>query len=157
MAYLHERVIAYVTMDPRLFVAEERSLQHGENPNKDLWWIDVQIADPWDKIFYLGEATYDPRPNRLMEKLHVFVEREVEILKRLGRAGDGVPKYWKVRPWLFIREAARDYVVKNIPQGLAPRITYLEETAFPWKYEKLRKLGQEPGRPYPELDVKYQS
>ena len=155
MGYLQERVIAYVTMDPCLFVAEERFLQYGPDKDKDIWWVDALIVDPWAKMFYLGEATYDLRPKRLLKKLEIFSFRKTDVLKGVGR--EGAPEGWDIRPWLFLRKDAVDHVKKHLPEGLHPRITYLEATAFPWNYEKDRRGGLEPERPYAGLDDRYQS
>lgn len=155
MAYLQERVVAYVTMDPCLFVAEERLLQYGPNKDKDVWWIDALIADPWSKMFYLGEATYDLRPNRLIKKLEIFAKRKSDVLANLGRTG--APDGWDIRPWLFLRKDAIEFVTRRLPSGLYPRITRLEATAFPWTYEDIRRKGQEPERPYDGLANQYQA
>lgn len=141
MAYLQERVIAYVTMDPCLFVAEERLLIYGPDKNKDYWYVDVLIVDPWNKLFYLGEVTYDQRPNRLIKKLEILHSRKVDVLRGIGR--DGAPHGWDVRPWLFLRKDAVDYVKQRLPADLHPRLTHLEATASPWEYEKLRMEGKE--------------
>jgi len=153
MTFLQERVVAYVTADPNLFVAEERLLYHGTNPN-DHWWVDALIVDPWAKTFYLGETTYNPKPIPLLKKLKTFTDRKSHVLQRLGR--DGVPEGWDVRPWLFLRKDAVPWVVPRLPVGPSPRITYLEATAFPWQYEKIRAVGKEPGKPYGDLDPKFQ-
>jgi hypothetical protein len=152
MAFLQERVIEYVTADPNLFLAEERLLFHGAAPN-DHWWIDAMIVDPWAQMIYLGETTYNPRPP-LLKKLKVFAERKSQVLQRIGRTG--APAGWDVRPWLFLRRDAVAWVVQRLPEGPPPKITYLEATAFPWMYEKLRAVGKEPDKPYSELDLKYQ-
>lgn len=155
MAYLQERVVAYVTMDPNLFVAEERLLRFGPDKDKDVWWIDALIVDPWGKMFYLGEATYDLRPNRLIKKLATFAAKKTDVLAHVGRSG--APKGWDIRPWLFLRQDAVKFVTSHLPPRLFPRITKLEETAFPWEYEKIRAEGKEPKRPYPDLDSRYQT
>jgi hypothetical protein len=72
MAYLQERMVHYLTCDPHLFVAEERMLQYGPDPSKDIWWIDALVADPWRKTFFLGEATYNLRPAPLVRKVNSF-------------------------------------------------------------------------------------
>ena len=153
MAYLQEQVTAYVTADPNLFVAEERALYYDDGLD-DNWWVDVLIVDPWEKIFYLGEATYDPRPRRLLKKLEVFTNKKSVVLKKIGR--NGAPNGWDIRPWLFLRKDTVNYVKLKLPAGCVPRITYLEETFRPWEYEKIRKTGLEPGKPYSDLEDQYQ-
>ena len=37
-----------------------------------------------------------------------------------------------------------------------PKITHLEDTAFPWEYEKARRDHKEHRKPYVDLDVRYQ-
>ncbi|WP_137043551.1 hypothetical protein [Pseudolabrys sp. FHR47] len=153
MAYLQEQVLSYVLADPTLFVAEERSLHFGDGLD-DNWWIDLLIVDPWQKIFFLGEVTYDPRPRRLVEKLKKFSLTKPVVLTKLGRSG--APEGWDIRPWLFIREETLGYILQRLPEECKPRITFLEQTLEPWKYEKIRKEGKEPGRPYPNLSLEYQ-
>jgi hypothetical protein len=154
MAYLQERMAHYLTCDPHLFIAEERMVRHGPHPDKDVWWIDALVVDPWQKTFFLGEATYNRSPTPLMRKVNHFYERKGEVMKRLSL--EGLPEGWDVRPWLFIRQVAAPYVRARIPSGCYPKITYLEYTAFPWEYEALRREGKEPHRPYADLDERYQ-
>jgi hypothetical protein len=153
MAYLQEQVTAYIIADPNLFVAEERALYYGEGLD-DNWWIDVLIVDPWEKKFYLGEATYDPKPRRLLDKLAKFANQKTEVLKKIGR--NGAPDGWDIRPWLFLREDTVQYVISRLPAGSVPRITYLEQTFRPWEYEKIKRTGSEPGKPYAGLESQFQ-
>ena len=152
-AFLQERVVEYITADPSLFVAEERLLVYGKGA-KDHWWVDALIVDIWAETFYLGETTYNLRPSSLLQKLAVFTARKSEVLAGIGRKG--APQGWSVRPWLFLRRDAVPWVIERLPPEASPRITYLEATAFPWLYEKIRKEGGEPDKPYPDLDPKYQ-
>src|ERR1700756_74382 len=63
---------------------------------------------------------------------------------------------WGIRPWLFIRQEAVPYLLPRLPAGQYPRITYLEETAFPWEYEAVRQQGKEPGKPHTDFDARFQ-
>lgn len=154
MAYLQERMTHYLTSDPHLFVAEERMLRYGHDPNKDIWWIDALAVDPWRKTFFLGEATYNPKPAPLMKKINHFYQIKGEVVSRLCLGG--LSSGWSVRPWLFIRQQAVPFVLSRLPGECFPKITYLEETAFPWVYEALRREGKEPKKPYPDLDERFQ-
>ena len=155
MAYLQERMTHYLTCDPHLFVAEERMLQYGPDRNKDIWWIDALVVDPWTKTFFLGETTYNPKPAPLMRKIVQFYQLKNEVMTRLSLGG--LSSGWDVRPWIFVRRDAIPFVLAKMPVGCHPRITHLEETAFPWVYEPLRRDGKEPNKPYANLDEQYQS
>jgi hypothetical protein len=154
MAYLQERMAHYLTCDPHLFIAEERMVRHGPHPDKDVWYIDALAVNPWEKTFYLGEATYSAKPAALVRKVNLFYERKAEVIKQLSL--EGLSEGWAVRPWLFIRRDAVPFVVPKVPAGHHPRITYLEETAFPWKYEAVRQQGKEPGKPHGDFDQRFQ-
>jgi hypothetical protein len=145
MAYFQERMVHYLTCDPRLFVAEERILQYGKDKNKDFWYIDAFVVSPWERTFYLGEATYNLKPTPLLKKLHVFAERYDEVMKLL--VPESEHDKWVVRPWLFLRKRVVADVIKHLPANLTPRISCLEVAAFRWKYEKLRQSGKEPKVP----------
>jgi len=154
MAYLQERVAHYLACDPHVFVAEERQLQYGPDPEKDLWYIDALAADLWQRTLFIGEATYDLRPARLIRKLLHFYQNKSEVVKWLSLKV--LPPEWEVRPWIFIRKDAMKYVTGRMPDGCDPRITYLENTAFPWEYETCRRAGKEPERPYEGLNERFQ-
>jgi hypothetical protein len=117
-------------------------------------WIDALAVNPWEKTFYLGEVTYNPKPTPLARKVNLFYERKPEVIKQLSL--EGLSDGWAVRPWLFIRQEAVPYLLPRLPAGQYPRITYLEETAFPWKYEAVRKQGKEPGKPHGDFDQRLQ-
>jgi hypothetical protein len=57
MACFQKWMVHYLTSDPRLSVAEERVLRYGKDTNKGFWYIDAFVVSPWDRTFYLGEAT----------------------------------------------------------------------------------------------------
>lgn len=154
MAYLQERMTHYLTADPHLFVSEERRIQYGPNPDKDVWWIDALTTDPWKQTFYLGESTYNPSPTPLVRKIVRFYEIKSDVLANLSP--NGTPQGWDVRPWLFVRREVVPFVLKRIPSGCYPKITHIEETAFPWVYEPIRRLGKEPNKFYADLDERYQ-
>jgi hypothetical protein len=90
--------------------------------DKDVWWVDALIVDPWQNMFYLGEATYNLKPNPLLKKLRTFAARKSEVLARLGHRG--APPGWDIRPWLFLRKDAIAYVIKKLPAGLHPRLPF---------------------------------
>jgi hypothetical protein len=69
---------------------------------------------------------------------------------------EGLPDGWTVRPWLFIRREAVAFLLSRLPEGSYPKITHLEETAYPWLYESKRRDGKEPSKPYCNLDERYQ-
>jgi hypothetical protein len=96
----------YLTCDPHLFTAEERMVRHGPHPDKDIWWVDALVVDPWQKTFWLGEATYNPKPTPLVRKVWRFYERKDEVMKQL--ALEGLTEGWSVRPWLFNRRRPCD-------------------------------------------------
>jgi hypothetical protein len=48
MAHFQERMVHYLTCDPRLFVAEERVLRYGKD---DFWYIDAFVVSPWERTF----------------------------------------------------------------------------------------------------------
>lgn len=144
----------YLTTDPHLFVAEERMLQYGSDANQKVWYIDAVAVDPWQKTFFLAEATYNPSPAPLMRKIKLFYEVKNEVMTRLSL--EGLATGWDVRPWLFVRREAIPFVKLKLPDDCFPKITHLEETAFPWIYEAVRRNGKEPNKPYPDLDERYQ-
>ena len=142
------------TDSPHLFIAGERMVRHGPHPDKDIWYIDALVVDPWQKTFFLGEATYNPRPTPLVRKVNRFYERKDEVIKQLSL--EGLSDGWSVQPWLFIRREAVPFVLPRLPAGCFPKITHLEDTAHPWEYESKRREGIEYKKPYPGLDEKYQ-
>jgi hypothetical protein len=154
VAYLQERMVHYLICDPHLFIAEERRVQYGPDRDRDVWWIDALIADPWKKTFYLGEATYNLKPSPLAKKVARFYEIQEEVVGALSLEGlEG----WSVRPWLFIRKDAVAFLLSRIPSECFPKITNLEETAYPWIYEAKRRKGEEPNKLYPGVDERYQN
>src|ERR1700751_4022539 len=112
----------YLTCEPHRFIAEERMVRHGPHRDKDVWWIDALAVNPWEKTFYLGEATYNAKPAALVRKVKLFYERNAEVIKQLSL--EGLSDGWVVRPWLFIRRDAVPYRLPRLPAGECPRITY---------------------------------
>jgi hypothetical protein len=154
MAYLQERLAHYLTCDPHLFIAKKRELRYGDDTKKDVWSICALAVDPWKKTFFLGEATYNAKPSPLLRKVKKFYGIESEVIKLL--ALEGLPNGWNARPWLFIRKAAISFVLQRLPVGCYPKITRIEDTARPWLYESFRRIGAEPGKPYADLDKRFQ-
>jgi hypothetical protein len=154
MAYLQERVVHYLTCDPHIFAQEERRVQYGPDADKDVWWIDALVVDPWQKTFFLGEATYNLKPSPLARKITRFYDIMDTVIRCLSL--EGLQDGWNVRPWLFVRRESVSFLLSHLPKDVYPKITHLEDTAFPWEYESKRRTGQEPGKPYPHLDTRYQ-
>ena len=96
------------------------------------------------------------RDNSVVKKLNHTYSEKLLTVRQSMLGGLGLSDEWNLRPWVFVRREAAQRILANIGPGIIPKITYLDTTAWEWEYGVKRWQGGEPGKPYDDLDLKYQ-
>ena len=157
MAITHhqEIVVQYLVADPRLFVSEEYLIQWGDEKGQSVW-VDAVAVNLAERFVYLVEITGDPNAREIIKKLNLTYHDHISAVRASMLGGIGLPSDWQIRPWIFIRREAVSKVVCKLRTGVTPKITYLDTTPWEWEYRKVRRTGAEPGKPYSDLEHRYQ-
>ena len=157
MAITHhqEIVVQYLTADPRIFVSEEYLVEWGTGKGQSIW-VDVIAVNLTEEVVYLVEVTTDPAARQIVQKLNKTYSQLLSTVRASLLGGIGLPQNWQIRPWIFIRREAVPKVLNKLEAPVYPKVTYLNTTAWEWEYGKARRRGEEPGKPYEDLDIKYQ-
>ncbi len=156
ISYHQEIVVQYLSSDPRLFISEEYYVGWGKEAKGEHIWVDVVAVDICNKEVFLVEITSDPYARQIIKKLNLTYSTMLPTVRTAMLGGLGLPDDWSIRPWIFVRREAVSKILDKIDSHLVPKITHLEMTAWEWEYKPLRREGAEPGKPYPDLDPKYQ-
>ncbi len=155
ISHYQEVVVQYLASDPAILISEEYYIRLGDENANTEFWVDALAADIAENVLYLVEVTYNQRPSKLAGKINRYYEL-LPIIRGALIGGRGIDDRWEIRPWVFLLQDVVPDFVSKIGELAKPRITYLEQTPFPWVYEEPRRLGKEPGKPYRDLASVYQ-
>lgn len=134
-AFWEQAVGLWLTRHRSVFVSPSYNL----GAKGDWASLDFLAVDFAERNLWAVEVTTGSNAEKILGKATIFNEQYVprirEALKDSGDKHAVVPieEEWPIGLWAFVQETLVEKVQKKfVHQGLRPKVTALEEIAFPW-------------------------